>query len=38
MWNYQKFLIDNNGHVVDVVGPIGSPKSKRIEEWLQEDL
>lgn len=38
MWNYQKFLIDNKGHVVDVVWPIGSPKNKRIEEWLQEDL
>lgn len=38
MWNYQKFLIDKNGHVVDVIWPIGSPKSKRIEEWLQEDL
>ena len=38
MWNYQKFLIDKNGHVVEVIWPIGSPKSKRIEEWLQEDL
>ena len=37
MWNYQKFLIDENGHVVDVIWPIGSPKSKRITEWLQED-
>lgn len=38
MWNYQKFLIDKNGHVEDVIWPIGSPKSKRIEAWLKEDL
>jgi glutathione peroxidase len=38
MWNFQKFLVDDDGQVVDVVWPIGSPKSKRIEEWLQEGL
>lgn len=38
MWNYQKFLIDKTGHVEDVIWPIGSPKSKRVETWLQEDL
>jgi len=38
MWNFQKFLVDENGHVEDVIWPIGSPESKRVEEWLQEDL
>lgn len=36
-WNFQKFMIDENGEIVDFVPPIGSPKSKRITEWLMED-
>lgn len=35
-WNYQKFLIDENGKVVDALSPISSPKSNRIMEWLME--
>lgn len=35
-WNYQKFLINENGEVVDAVAPIISPKSNRIMEWLLE--
>ncbi len=35
-WNYQKFLIDENGQVVDSFSPISSPKSNRIVEWLME--
>lgn len=35
-WNYQKFLIDENGQVVDALSPISSPKSNRILEWLME--
>jgi len=35
-WNYQKFLIDENGKVVDSFSPISSPKSNRIIEWLME--
>ena len=35
-WNYQKFLIDENGEVVDSTSPISSPKSNRIVEWLME--
>ncbi len=35
-WNYQKFLIDENGQVVDSFSPISSPKSTRIIEWLME--
>ena len=33
-WNYQKFMIDENGRVVDALAPITSPKSNRITEWL----
>ncbi len=36
-WNFQKFLIDQNGMVVDFVSPIQGPKNKRIIEWLMED-
>jgi len=35
-WNYQKFLINENGEVLDSLSPIASPKSKRIFEWLME--
>lgn len=35
-WNYQKFLVDKNGQVVDALSPISSPKSNRILEWLME--
>jgi glutathione peroxidase len=35
-WNYQKFLVDENGQVVDALSPISSPKSSRILEWLME--
>lgn len=37
-WNFQKFLIDKNGNVVDVVAPITGPQNKRIIDWLLEDL
>jgi glutathione peroxidase len=35
-WNYQKFLIDEDGKVVDSLSPISSPISNRIMEWLME--
>ena len=35
-WNFQKFLIDSTGHVIDFVGPAGSPYNKRIIDWLNE--
>ena len=35
-WNYQKFLIDKNGQVVESVAPIVGPKNNRIIEWLNE--
>jgi glutathione peroxidase len=35
-WNYQKFIINENGEVVDSFSPISSPKSNRMIEWLME--
>lgn len=35
-WNFQKFMIDTTGQVVDFVGPAGSVFSPRIIEWLNE--
>ena len=35
-WNFQKFLIDENGQIVDVVSPIGSVRSNRIMDWVEE--
>lgn len=35
-WNFQKFLIDENGKVVDFVAPKNSPKSKKIIDWLNK--
>lgn len=33
-WNFQKFMIDENGHLVDVVMPKESPMSDKIINWL----
>ncbi|MDX8339157.1 glutathione peroxidase [Draconibacterium sp. IB214405] len=35
-WNFQKFMIDETGSVVDFVGPAISPLSNKIKEWLEE--
>lgn len=35
-WNFQKFLIDENGEVVDFIHPIVGPQNKRIIEWLNQ--
>jgi len=35
-WNFQKFLINEKGEIVDVVPPIKGPASKRIINWLNE--
>jgi glutathione peroxidase len=34
-WNFQKFMIDPDGQVVDFAGPAVSPLSNKIIEWLQ---
>jgi glutathione peroxidase len=33
-WNFQKFLIDEDGHLVDVVMPQESPMSEKIVNWI----
>ncbi len=38
IWNFQKFLVDEDGMVVDFVSPITGAYNRRIIEWLQEDL
>lgn len=34
-WNFQKFLIDENGKFVDFVAPGDSPFSDRIVKWIE---
>jgi glutathione peroxidase len=34
-WNFQKYLIDENGKLVDVLMPKESPYSERIISWLK---
>ena len=36
-WNFQKFMIDENGEIVDFVPPIAGPKNRRIMDWLLEE-
>lgn len=35
-WNFQKFMVDTTGQVVDFVGPAGSPLGNKITNWLNE--
>ncbi|RUT73052.1 glutathione peroxidase [Ancylomarina longa] len=34
-WNFQKYLIDENGHLVDVVYPKTKPNSEKVLNWLK---
>lgn len=34
-WNFQKFMIDEQGHLVDVVLPRESPMSDKIVNWIK---
>ncbi len=36
IWNFQKFLIDENGQPEGFLAPIAGPQNNRILEWLQE--
>lgn len=36
-WNFQKFMIDEEGRLVDVVMPRESPLSDKIVEWIRQD-
>lgn len=34
-WNFQKYLIDENGHLVDMVPPKEKPDSEKIINWIK---
>lgn len=34
-WNFQKYMINEEGHFVDVVYPKESPKSEKIIKWIE---
>ncbi len=34
LWNFQKYLIDENGHLVNVIAPWKDPFNKEILTWL----
>jgi len=34
-WNFQKFMIDENGHLVDFVAPGTSPMTDKIVNWIE---
>lgn len=36
-WNFQKFMIDKNGEIVDFIPPIKSVQSNRVIDWLNEE-
>lgn len=36
-WNFQKFLIDKNGNLVDVLSPRESPDSEKIINWIKSN-
>ncbi len=38
IWNFQKFLIDENGMVIDFLSPVTGAYNRRIIEWLEEGL
>lgn len=35
-WNFQKFLIDENGHWADVLWPTTSPLSEKVIHWIEK--
>ena len=35
-WNFQKFMIDENGNLIDFVRPKESPMSEKIINWINE--
>ena len=35
-WNFQKYLIDEKGNLVDVIPPKEKPTSDRVVVWLSE--
>lgn len=35
-WNFQKFMIDENGNLVDYASPRESPASEKITAWIEK--
>jgi glutathione peroxidase len=35
-WNFQKFMIDENGNLVDYASPRESPSSEKIIAWIEK--
>jgi len=35
-WNFQKYMIDENGHLVDYVSPKTKPDDPKIVSWIQQ--
>lgn len=35
-WNFQKFLIDENGNLIDFISPKESPDCEKIVNWLKK--
>jgi len=35
-WNFQKFLIDENGNLIDVISPRKEPDDEKIVKWILE--
>lgn len=35
-WNFQKFLIDENGNLVDFLKPADKPDDKKVLDWLKK--
>ncbi len=34
-WNFQKYLIDENGHVVNIIDPKTMPDSEEVVNWIK---
>jgi len=34
-WNFQKYMIDENGHLVDMVSPKEKPDTEKIINWIK---
>lgn len=35
-WNFQKFLLDEEGNLIDMIPPQESPASDKVIEWLED--
>ncbi len=36
VWNFQKYLIDENGNLVEVIAPKVKPNDTRITDWIEK--